>query len=68
MQIVAVVADVKQSLASESAAEMYAPYRQADSLLPVFALSLVVRTSGEPLAQANSIRTLVFAAPSAELV
>jgi len=59
MQIVGVVADVKQSLASESAAEIYVPYRQADSLLPVFALSLVVRTAGEPLAQANSIRALV---------
>jgi putative ABC transport system permease protein len=59
MQIVGVVADVKQSLASESAAEMYVPYRQADSVLPVFALSLVVRTAGDPLAQANSIRALV---------
>jgi len=59
MQIVGVVADVKQSLASESAAEIYVPYRQADSLLPVYALSLVVRTAGEPLAQANSIRALV---------
>jgi putative ABC transport system permease protein len=60
MQIVGVVADVKQSLASESTAEMYVPYRQADSLLPVFALSLVVRTAGDPMAQANSIRALVY--------
>jgi putative ABC transport system permease protein len=59
MQIVGIVADVKQSLASESAAEMYVPYRQADSVLPVFTLSLVVRTAGDPLAQANSIRALV---------
>jgi putative ABC transport system permease protein len=59
MQIVGVVADVKQSLASESAAEMYVPYRQADAVLPVFALSLVVRTAGDPLAQTNSIRALV---------
>lgn len=59
MEVVGVVADVKQSLASESAAEMYVPYRQADSLLPVFSLSLVVRTAGDPLGQANSIRSLV---------
>lgn len=59
MQIVGIVADVKQSLASESAAEMYVPYRQADAVLPVFALSLVVRTAGDPLAQTNSIRALV---------
>jgi len=59
MQIVGIVADVKQSLASESAAEMYVPYRQADSVLPVFTLSLVVRTAGNPLQQANSIRAIV---------
>lgn len=59
MEIVGVVADVKQSLASESAVEMYVPYRQADAVLPVFALSLVVRTAGDPLAQTNSIRALV---------
>jgi predicted permease len=59
MQIVGIVADVKQSLASESAAEMYVPYRQADSVFPVFTLSLVVRTAGDPMAQANSIRALV---------
>jgi putative ABC transport system permease protein len=59
MQIVGIVADVRQSLASESDVEMYVPYRQADSVLPVFALSLVVRTAGDPMAQANSIRALV---------
>jgi putative ABC transport system permease protein len=59
MEIVGIVADVKQSLASESAAEMYVPFRQADSVLPVFSLSLVVRTAGDPLAQANSLRALV---------
>jgi putative ABC transport system permease protein len=59
MLVVGIVADVKQSLASESAAEMYVPFRQADAVLPVFSLSLVVRTAGEPLAQSNSIRALV---------
>ena len=59
MQIVGIVADVKQSLASESATEMYVPYRQADKVLPVSAMSIVVRTVGDPLAQTNSIRALV---------
>jgi predicted permease len=59
MQIVGVVGDVKQSLGSDSTTEMYVPYRQVDALLPVSALSLVVRTTNDPLAQANSIRTLV---------
>ncbi|HEY2495736.1 MAG TPA: ABC transporter permease [Candidatus Angelobacter sp.] len=59
MEIVGVVADVKQSLASESSSEMYVPFRQADQVLPVLTLSLVVRTAGDPLAQTNVIRSVV---------
>jgi putative ABC transport system permease protein len=59
MRIVGVVGDVKQSLASDTTTEMYVPFRQADAVLPVGALSIVVRTAGDPLAQANSIRALV---------
>jgi putative ABC transport system permease protein len=59
MRIVGVVGDVKQSLGSDTSTEMYVPFRQADVVLPVGALSIVVRTTGDPLAQANSIRTLV---------
>jgi putative ABC transport system permease protein len=59
MEIVGIVADVKQSLASEASSEMYVPYRQADQLLPISTLSLVVRTTGDPLAQASSIRSVV---------
>ena len=58
MEIVGVVADVKQSLANDTSTEYYVPFRQADAVLPVSTLSVVVRTTGEPLAQANSIRTL----------
>ena len=58
MEVVGVVGDVKQSLASESSTEMYVPYRQADKVLPVFAMSLVVRTVGDPLVQASAIRTI----------
>ncbi|HEV2197983.1 MAG TPA: ABC transporter permease [Candidatus Acidoferrum sp.] len=58
MEVVGVVGDVKQSLASESSTEMYVPYRQADKVLPVFAMSLVVRTIGDPLVQAGAIRTI----------
>lgn len=59
MEIVGVVADVKQSLASESSSEMYVPFRQADQVLPVLTMSLVVRTAGDPLAQTNTIRSVV---------
>jgi putative ABC transport system permease protein len=59
MEIVGVVADVKQSLASESSSEMYVSYRQADQLLPVTTLSLVVRTAGDPLSLSGSLRSVV---------
>jgi putative ABC transport system permease protein len=59
MEIVGIVADVKQSLASESSSEMYVPFRQADLVLPVLTMSLVVRTAGDPLAETNSIRSVV---------
>jgi len=59
MEIVGIIADVKQSLATESSLEMYLPYRQADQVLPVTTLSLVVRTAGDPLAQAQSLRSVV---------
>ena len=58
MEVVGVVGDVKQSLATESSTEMYVPYRQADKVLPVFAMSLVVRTVGDPLVQASAIRAV----------
>jgi putative ABC transport system permease protein len=58
MEIVGVVADTKQALASESATEMYVPYRQADKVLPVFALSLVVRTAADPSLQTNAVRAI----------
>lgn len=55
MEIVGVVGDVKQSLASEAPTEMYVPYRQADKVLPVFGLSLVLRTSNDPRSLAGSL-------------
>jgi len=58
MEVVGVVGDVKQALASEASTEMYVPYRQADKVLPVFAMSLVVRTSSDPLVQAGAIRAI----------
>jgi putative ABC transport system permease protein len=59
MRIVGVVADVKQALGNDTGTEMYVPYRQADAVLPVGAMSIVVKTAGDPKAQTNAIRTLV---------
>jgi len=59
MEVVGVVGDVLQNLGNSPAAEMYLPYRQADALLPVFQLSLVIRTATEPHAAVSSLRSAV---------
>jgi putative ABC transport system permease protein len=59
MEVIGVVGDVKQSLASDAPTEMYVPYRQAIKELPVFNLSLVLRTSGDPRTLASSLTSAV---------
>lgn len=59
MEVVGVVGDVKQSLASEAATEMYVPFRQGNQVLPVFALSLVLRTTNDPRLLARSLLAAV---------
>jgi putative ABC transport system permease protein len=59
MEVVGVVADMKQNLATDPAAEMYLPYRQADTMLPVFGMSLVLRTTNDPRAAISSLRQAV---------
>ena len=56
MEIVGVVGDVRRGLGTEPQAEMYLPYRQADGLLPVFSLSIVLRTAVDPAAEASALR------------
>jgi putative ABC transport system permease protein len=57
MEIVGVVGDVRPGLGIDPQAEMYLPYRQADQLLPVFQLSIVMRTAGDPLLQTVALRS-----------
>jgi putative ABC transport system permease protein len=61
MEIVGIVGDVKQALASEAPTEIYFPTRQGNKIpvLPVFGLSVVVRTAGDPMAMANALRGVV---------
>jgi len=56
MEVVGVVGDVRPGLGIDPQAEMYLPYRQADEVLPVFQLSLVLRTASDPLLQASAVR------------
>src|SRR5579864_94663 len=60
MEIVGVVGDVKQALATEASAELYIPYRQSDKIRPVLSMSLIVRTGSDPLALADSVRRVVY--------
>jgi len=48
MMVVGVVGDVKQSLVTDVATEMYVPYRQANELLSVRTMSVVMRTEVDP--------------------
>jgi len=57
MEIVGVVGDVVPGLGTDPQAEMYLPYRQADAILPVFQLSLVLRTAGDPLSETSALRS-----------
>jgi putative ABC transport system permease protein len=59
MEIVGIVGDMKQNLAADPAAEMYVPYRQGNTLLPVYSLSLVLRTGADPRNSAPELRQLV---------
>lgn len=57
MEVVGVVGDVRQGLDLDPKAEMYLPYRQADQVLPVFQLSIVLRTATDPVLQASALRS-----------
>jgi predicted permease len=59
MTIVGVVGDVKQSLVADAAGEMYVPFRQADQVLPVRLMSMVLRTQGDPMQSATSLRAAI---------
>jgi putative ABC transport system permease protein len=59
MEVVGVAGDLKQDLAGDPKAEMYVPVRQGDSLLPVFSLSVVMRTERDPLSEASALRAVV---------
>jgi putative ABC transport system permease protein len=48
MTVVGVVGNVKQSLITDMPTEMYVPYRQANEVLPVQIMSIVMRTEVDP--------------------
>ncbi|HXT74392.1 MAG TPA: FtsX-like permease family protein, partial [Candidatus Angelobacter sp.] len=44
---------------TEASSEMYIPYRQADAMLPIFTMSVVVRTANDPHSEASALRSAV---------
>jgi putative ABC transport system permease protein len=58
-EIVGVVGNVKQNLATDPAAELYFPLRQADTVLPVNFVSIVLRTAGDPRGQVSALREAI---------
>ena len=57
MEIVGVVGDVRPGVGLDPQSEMYLPYRQADLVLPVFQLSVVLRTAADPLTETSALRS-----------
>jgi putative ABC transport system permease protein len=55
MTVVGVVGDMKQSLVSDSTSEMYIPFRQANVVLPVRNMSVVLRTAYDPHAISEAV-------------
>jgi putative ABC transport system permease protein len=59
MLVVGVVGNVKQTLVSDMPTEMYVPYRQANEVLPVQTMSVVIRTGADPHLVISGIRRTV---------
>ena len=59
MMVVGVVANVKQSLVTDMPTEMYVPYRQANEVLPVQTMSVVMRTEVDPGLLVPNLRATV---------
>jgi putative ABC transport system permease protein len=58
MEVVGVVGDVKQKLESDAKEEMYVPYMQP--VLPLFGLTVALRTSSDPTAMTSALRSAIL--------
>jgi putative ABC transport system permease protein len=59
MTVIGVVGNVKQSLVTDMPTEMYVPYRQANEVLPVRTMSIVMRTEVDPRLLIPDLREIV---------
>ncbi len=58
MEVVGIVGDVKQKLESDAKEEMYVPYMQP--VLPLFGLTVALRTSQDPSAMTSALRSAIL--------
>ncbi len=59
MTVVGVVGNIKQSLVADTPTEMYIPFRQANQLLPISTMSIVLRTEFDPHLLVPGLRATV---------
>jgi len=59
MTVVGVVGNIKQSLVADTPTEMYLPFRQANQLLPMNTISIVLRSEVDPHALVPGLRAAV---------
>ena len=59
MDVIGVVGDVKQTLATDPISEMYIPYSQMPEIVAVTQVSVVLRGEGDPLALVGEFREAV---------
>jgi putative ABC transport system permease protein len=57
MEIVGLIGNVRPGLGLQPQSEMYLLYRQADAVLPVFQLSILLRTTLGPDAEVSALRS-----------
>jgi putative ABC transport system permease protein len=59
MTVVGVVGNIKQTLVADTPTEMYIPFRQANQLLPINMMSIVLRTEVDPHSLVPGLRATV---------
>lgn len=68
MEVVGIVGDLRQDLSGDPKAEMYVPFREGDSLLPIFTLSFALRTAADPNSEISALRSVVHDADASQPV
>lgn len=66
MEIVGIVGNVRPGLGIDPQSEMYLPYKQAEAVLPVFQLSVLLRTSLDPRTETSALRSALHDVDSNE--